>query len=235
MKKIYALLFACLPLIGFSQFEVRLSKSDTIQTAYVGSEVKIKMFVKNPTTSTGALDLNWALAWDFDGTSTPNWTNYVCEGILCYSAEIRSKEFNATLNPGDSVEMYTYINMETDTGSNYSCLYIFDPTDSAGTVQTKCIYGTSFEWPANVAEIDEDDVLSQNAPNPFYTNSVINYDLRDAGALKIQDLTGKMIREIPLNAGTGQVSINQLQSGIYFYSLWENGQRLATKRMQVIN
>ena len=235
MKKIYALLFAVLPLIGFSQFEVRLSKSDTVQRAYVDKEIKIKMFVKNPSTATEALDLKWGLGWDFAGTSTPNWTNYVCEGILCYSAEIRKKEFNATLNPGDSVEMYTYIAMDTDTGTGYSCLYIFDPTDSIGTVQTKCIYGTSYEWPAGVEVVDEDAVLSQNAPNPFNDNSVINYELRDAGTLQIQDLTGKIIREMPLNAGSGQVNINQLQSGIYFYSLWENGQRIATKRMQVIN
>lgn len=250
MKKIYALLFACLPLIGFSQFEINLdtSKGDTVQSAYTDSEIKIKMYVKNPETNSGALNLKWALVQRMDSlfsdpslanpdipTATPHWTNYVCEGILCYSAEIRNKDFNATLFPGDSVEMYTYINMKIDTGSQRSCLLIFDPVDSAGTVQTICLTGRATLDPASVEEIDEDAVLSQNAPNPFNTNSVIKYDLKDAGALKIQDLTGKIVREIPLNAGNGQVSINQLQSGIYFYSLWENGQRLATKRMQVIN
>jgi len=235
MKKIYALILAVSPLLSFGQFEVILGKLDTIQAAYTDQEIKIKMYVKNPSTASEALDLNWALAWDFAGTNTPNWTNYVCEGILCYSPQVRAKEFNTTLNPGDSVEMYTYINMLIDTGSNNSCVHIFDPTDSVGTVQTVCIYGTATLDPAGVDDINEDAVLSQNAPNPFNNNSVINYELRNSGALKIQDLTGKMIREIPLEAGAGKVNVSQLNAGIYFYSLWENGQLLATKRMQVIN
>ena len=41
---------------------------------------------------------------------------------------------------------------------------------------------------------------------------------------------------MPLNKQSGSVNLQgQLESGIYFYSLWENGAMVDSKRMQVID
>lgn len=79
--------------------------------------------------------------------------------------------------------------------------------------------------------------ISQNAPNPSNGFTVINYQLASSnGILKFHDLTGKLVKQVSLNNKTGQYTMNgELESGIYFYSLWENGAMIDSKRMQVID
>jgi hypothetical protein len=80
--------------------------------------------------------------------------------------------------------------------------------------------------------------LKQNVPNPFNQVSTISFSV-PAGekniVLAIFDLNGKMITQFNNLAGKNQVSINanELQPGIYIYSLLAGGQEMLSKRMVV--
>lgn len=83
---------------------------------------------------------------------------------------------------------------------------------------------------------DNKSKLFQNVPNPFRENTVIRFqlteDVRNA-YIYIFDMTGKMLRQIPIDSSMQSVTVNgyELSSGMYLYSLVINGQEIDTKRM----
>ena len=78
--------------------------------------------------------------------------------------------------------------------------------------------------------------LYQNNPNPFKEKTVIRFqladDARDA-AICIFDMSGKMLKKLPISWGMESVSINgyELGEGMFLYSLVVNGNEIDTKRM----
>lgn len=80
-------------------------------------------------------------------------------------------------------------------------------------------------------------VMDQNAPNPFAENTVINYDIPTAfkkAEISITDLNGVVIKTFSITAkGKGQVTVfgNNLNKGMYMYSLTVDGKRIVSKRM----
>ncbi len=78
--------------------------------------------------------------------------------------------------------------------------------------------------------------LYQNTPNPFTERTEIRFSLSDDARnayIYIFDMTGKMLRQIPVDSSMQSVTVNgyELSAGIYLYSLVVNGQEIDTKRM----
>ncbi len=82
------------------------------------------------------------------------------------------------------------------------------------------------------------NVLYQNTPNPFKEQTIIRFrladDVQDA-AICIFDMSGKMLRKLPISSGDSQVSIAgyELGEGMFLYSLIVNGQEIDTKKMVI--
>lgn len=101
-----------------------------------------------------------------------------------------------------------------------------------GTSMSKSISTANIE----TAMVARQNILYQNTPNPFRERTVIKYQLAsDAvnASVCIFDMQGKMLKTIPVSAGTDSVTINgyELGAGMYIYSLLVNGQEVDTKRM----
>lgn len=81
------------------------------------------------------------------------------------------------------------------------------------------------------------NVLYQNAPNPFSQSTTIEYSLAEnvqKAMICIYDMNGAQLKCIPLHLTRyGNITINgsELKSGIYIYSLIANGQLIDTKKM----
>jgi hypothetical protein len=80
--------------------------------------------------------------------------------------------------------------------------------------------------------------LSDNMPNPFDNNTVIRCTVEPTAKnafLEITDVSGKVVKTIPLVAGENTVTVEaaDLGSGVYFYSLLTDGKRVETKRMVI--
>lgn len=81
------------------------------------------------------------------------------------------------------------------------------------------------------------DVLLQNSPNPFSSFTNIEYQLTPGfktAALYVFDLNGRQVLSYDnLPAGEGSVTIpgNELNPGMFLYSLVVDGQEVSTKRM----
>ncbi|MCB0516385.1 MAG: tail fiber domain-containing protein [Chitinophagales bacterium] len=79
--------------------------------------------------------------------------------------------------------------------------------------------------------------LEQNAPNPFYNKTIIQYylpeDTRNAN-LQIVNIEGKVVKTISLETtgyGTTTINGNDLAAGTYIYSLVINGKISTSKEM----
>lgn len=82
--------------------------------------------------------------------------------------------------------------------------------------------------------------LYQNKPNPFKEQTVICFSLSsDAknASICIFDMTGKMIKKLPISLGMESVSIGgyELGEGMFLYSLIVNGQEIDTKKMIILS
>ena len=80
------------------------------------------------------------------------------------------------------------------------------------------------------------NVLYQNTPNPFKEQTVIRFSLADDAqdaAICIFDMTGKMLKKLPILSGDTSVAVNgwELGEGMFLYTLIVNGREIDTKRM----
>ena len=79
-------------------------------------------------------------------------------------------------------------------------------------------------------------VLYQNTPNPFTAQTEIRFSLPDDATnacICIFDMTGKLLKKLPISSDFDSVTVNgyELGEGIYLYSLVVNSQEVDTKRM----
>ena len=81
--------------------------------------------------------------------------------------------------------------------------------------------------------------ISQNIPNPFGDNSVINYELNEAAAVSVEfvDVSGKVVKSINNGtqaAGTYTLAVdaNDFAEGVYFYTFTVGAEKV-TKRMVI--
>ena len=87
-----------------------------------------------------------------------------------------------------------------------------------------------------VSAIGSGNVLYQNTPNPFKEQTTIRFsladDARDA-AICIFDMTGKMLKKLPISSSETSVRIGgwELGEGMFLYTLLVNGREIDTKRM----
>ena len=83
------------------------------------------------------------------------------------------------------------------------------------------------------------NVLYQNTPNPFKEQTIIRFRLADNArdaSICIFDMTGKMLKKLPISSGASSVSVNgwELGEGLFLYTLIVNGREIDTKRMLII-
>ncbi|MDB5284686.1 MAG: hypothetical protein JWO06_3761, partial [Bacteroidota bacterium] len=81
--------------------------------------------------------------------------------------------------------------------------------------------------------------LFQNTSNPFSDQTFISYylpSLSQQAFIQVHDVTGKLIRSFTIaGVGKGTITLNaeNMQSGIYLYSMIVNGQKIDTKRLVI--
>ncbi|MCG6959219.1 T9SS type A sorting domain-containing protein, partial [bacterium BMS3Abin03] len=84
--------------------------------------------------------------------------------------------------------------------------------------------------------------INQNYPNPFNPTTTIKFGIPKAGnvTLNVYDITGRLVQTLvnnaPLNAGTVTYTFNgsNLASGVYFYSLIVDNNKIDTKKMVLV-
>jgi hypothetical protein len=105
-----------------------------------------------------------------------------------------------------------------------------DKTPKSRIVNETSNVSSPVNTPAVVAK------LAQNTPNPFTERTTIRFTLPEDvqnAYIYIFDMTGKMQKQLPVDASMQSITINgyELSAGMYIYSLVVNGKEMDTKRM----
>ncbi|MCX6230196.1 MAG: T9SS type A sorting domain-containing protein [Bacteroidetes bacterium] len=163
-----------------------------------------------------------------------NTVNYFCFAGQCYSPTLYTSGYSATILP---TKMDTSFSADYDPSGNIgtsTITYVFFNT--ANTADSVCLK-VNFVTTLGVNEISKSDVsLSEAYPNPASNLVSFAYVLpvqaRNA-KIKISNILGATITELPINDYNGKkvFNTNDLQDGIYFYSLIINDKMYYAKKL----
>jgi len=242
---------------GQSQFSVDFDP-DTNRNAEVFESVEFEYVVKNETDS--ILELKWRRFSDW--SSTTDWWEYLIEFSYCgilspsFSFIIQPNDsliwwHRVELDEGDGSGSSTVCFFEPKDSLN---------TVTCGTVTVNAIYPDTYRVYVDTGFVyvingdthiiyegeyaplgidmnsEQQSDLSQNVPNPFMGSTNINYSLEGSeGELLIHDIKGNLVLEHRLHNQHGTVAVGHgLKPGIYIYTLFDDGEPIDTKRMQVL-
>lgn len=109
------------------------------------------------------------------------------------------------------------------------------------------VYGDPFWFTGTTTDVKGSEIipdrftLNQAYPNPFNPSTTISFTIAEAGnvSLKVYDLMGREVRNVVDNSFKAQgsysfkVDMNDLSSGVYFYTL-RQGNNIQTKKMMLL-
>lgn len=114
--------------------------------------------------------------------------------------------------------------------------YRFTAFDSANPSDSVSI-DITFDISVGIEENMVLGSLSNAYPNPADGTTSISYELvsNDAAVLEVYNMMGERIEQIALNGKEGIAVINteELESGVYFYSLYVSGEAVKSKKLIV--
>ncbi|MCB9364694.1 MAG: T9SS type A sorting domain-containing protein [Flavobacteriales bacterium] len=170
----------------------------------------------------------------------------VCFGTACYSASA-SVSSTQIINGGVGEDLaggasfvdlkiapvtWPWVAPATD-----SCVWVVTIFDSANPSdgQTARVIWRDNSTFTSVNEIDVDNIKLNTYPNPASNNVTIDYSISKNGSLIMHDLVGKEVARYSLvkNANKLNINVNNLKSGVYFYSVMIDNKVLKTERLIV--
>ena len=221
---IFTIFFMTSCFLSFAQTFNFYQEGDTTKQDTVGSSVDFKGNIINLTSS------KLSSTWLVTNVNFPDqqWSFIVCDGNLCYNPGDASKTQEIVAN--DTALLKVTINSG---GVGTGSLTIRAADDATGATQEYLLTLETIFF-SSAHSLAEVVVFSQNAPNPFENYTRVKYDLKgNDGQIVITDVAGRQVSVYNLNDNAGQIEIGQeLERGLYFYTLTVDGQAVVTKRLQ---
>jgi len=146
-----------------------------------------------------------------------------------------------TINPGDTQVIVIAQVIARGSSNLNSITKLREATVIAKQYYDNCFEDVKIGISNNSQIVPDDFYLSQNYPNPFNPNTVIRYSLIENRfvSLKVYDALGREVAVLvnkKLTAGKYEAEFDgsNFASGVYFYSLYVNENRVDTKRMLLV-
>lgn len=163
-----------------------------------------------------------------------------CWGGLCYNWPTNLSSVSLAISPGDTVDFAEYgfhaiFNSKMSTMTRYVHYQFFDisnPNDSTGVT-------LKYNSTVGVNEMEKIGGTISNAyPNPAANSVSVKYDINEfsnSGTIVFYDMLGKAVKEVVLSdkKGTAKINVDDLNSGIYFYTFLVDGKAISTKKLVV--
>lgn len=246
MKKIItSIAFVAASLFSFGQFSLDVLDdtendiSNTIFDVYIGPNASVitEFIVTNTDTVSHTYKCRRTI-YTIDSMDSTRF----CWGGLCYGWTTNLSSQTKTITPGDTIdysEMGFHAEFVTDLATitrtvHYQFYDIANITDSTGvTIRYNSTVG--------VDEMEKIGGTISNAyPNPANLMVSMKYDINEYsqnGSIVFFDMVGKQVKEIVLNdkKGTAKINVDDLNSGIYFYSFLVDGKAISTKKLVISN
>lgn len=228
MKKILLsfTLFSLLSVVLFAQVDEEKTVHFNVVN-YRGSDlaVKLRMYTTDANPNT---DMNFC--WD-----------------ICYTPGQNISQAAILIADGDSTDKfhgYLTTNAQTDTSAVKYCFFVNgSPTDSiCRTVHysqyspaARELESISFAPVASIDNVENIDIKVY--PNPSNGIITVGYQLNNNAAFVVSDMIGKQVYVSKLQSGFNSkvIDLNNLNEGIYFYSILVDGKVLKSDKIVIKN
>lgn len=185
--------------------------------------------------------MNIKIAREIINELTENQISF-CWGSLCFPPTV------------DTSSNYQFVASNGQTGENEALSADYSPLDQIGTSIVKyTAYNMDspdvkksvvIKYWVSPTGVEEDIMkgghLSEIYPNPASNFITLDYQLTSgvrSAQVTISNLLGSIVAEteLPLNASQLKLNVDDLENGIYFYSILLNGEIYTTKKLIVRN
>ncbi len=165
-----------------------------------------------------------------------NTSNYYCWGA-CYPPFIYLSVLDVTIPAGESTDEFSgHYQPSGYAGIQQMCYSFFDinnPNDSIYYYVDFFASGVGIGEPA-----ENESFVSHPYPNPAKSQVTFDYNFpagTSSAVINIHNLLGERVREINLSGAAGKVvvGVDDLNDGIYFYSVNINNEIVETKRLVI--
>ena len=162
--------------------------------------------------------------------SSTTFTDQFCDNNLCYSCSGTDYTTGDTVNvyDGDSTLMKPVLNF-SDGGTASIRYYVLDAYNGDMVIDSVDVDVVS------TVGINEVEIAFSAYPNPAADNFFINFQGNEGMIfnLVIYNLVGEEVLKRNISNGTNKISIDDLNNGVYFYSIVTNNEILETKKLIV--
>lgn len=244
MKKIItSIAFITVSLLGFGQFSLDVLDdneneiSNTIFDVNIGPNESLitELIVVNTDSVSHTYKCRRTIY-----TVDPTDSTRFCWGGLCYNWPTNLSSLSLAIAPGDTIHYSDFgfhaefiSKMATITRTvHYQWYDIANITDSTGvTIRYNSTVGID-----EMAKVG--GTISNAFPNPANLTVSMKYDINEysqKGSIVFYDMVGKIVKETELTdkKGTAKINVDDLNSGIYFYSFVVDGKAISTKKLVI--
>jgi hypothetical protein len=239
MKALFTLLFILAGILtGFSQ-SLTLSHNGTPvtngSTIDVSGSVDSMIIVHLKVHNTGSSILTVKVRKE-DIYVLPGTTDTYCFAGQCYGGSTPVSPFSVLIAPGtyDTTFSGDYYPSGQIGVSTFRYTF-FDVNNLNDTVSVTVRYSAALSAPS------ADPLLSHVSnvyPNPAIDKIFFDYNPSGSTGLRtliIRDMAGRKVSEsdIPNQQGTLEMDVREMESGVYFYSMLQNGKVLLTRKLVI--
>lgn len=167
----------------------------------------------------------------------PGTSNTFCWGV-CYAPSVYLSPLTIVLAPGETTNEFSGHHMPAGIEGMTKMCYSFFPQSNPN--DSTYFYADYYATQSvGIQDPETDKVFVSNPyPNPATSQVSFDYNLpagSQNASINIHNLLGAKVKEINIsgNSGKATIDVNDLNDGIYFYSVNVDNQILETKRLVV--
>ncbi|CAN5571953.1 hypothetical protein BH23BAC1_BH23BAC1_11140 [soil metagenome] len=208
--------------------------SESKYTGSVGSQVKAVINIRNLTNKPLHLQIK-----RLDGHIGSSQSSFFCWGDDCFGSNAISFPFAKTIESGKSSLKFTSV-LEAGLAATVSSVkyLIYDVNNPADSVVHEISYVIEDQNSKKLLFENRDIQISNIYPNPVDNYAFLNYNFYNknlSARIVIHNVLGSIIGEyeLPSFETRLKISTNELNPGIYFYTLRVENDNIITKKLVV--
>lgn len=163
-------------------------------------------------------------------------SNYFCWGEDCFDEEVDVMPRSVLLEPGQTTSKFNSVLLAGITEAQSSVKYVFfDKNNPADAAAFEVLYKVFEKKPKSLMLKNKNIQISNVYPNPVSNSAAIDYNIiNDEKEVKIvlHNVLGGKVGEYELSSFDKSLEINteDLNPGVYFYSVYIDNDNAMTKK-----
>jgi hypothetical protein len=233
MRKLYCLIIILLASTTYAQ-EIQVEENSNVQSGRLGSIIRVPVVIEN--TSDQAV---YVVVKRLNMVIGSSQKSYFCWDGDCYDEDIEKIPISKRLEPGEKTDALVSV-LEAGLAEGFSTVTyrIYNRDDPTIYVDHEITYQVENKPDERLIYESRTIRINDVYPNPVTEFAFIDYDLldRDAEAkVIIHNVLGSAIAEydLPYLEKRVKISADDLNAGVYFYTLYIDNEGVMSRKLIV--